>query len=530
MRPLSRRAAVVTAASAAVMTALSPAVTPAAGAVPAPVTLTAAAPAAVPLAAASGWTAVSGPVDSTTTATFLRGSAPGSTTPLLRLFWPQRDPDGTWSVRGRQVLTGGGAGALATVVSGWHDLNTHIAGVSAVCESTGQRHLRILFAGNRTTNPADPQSQGVVYGADSPDGASWTADATGSYSNTRQAAATYGLGAATGAACDATLAAFTAGSSTHVSYHVGPEPGIPAASPDGATADTGTGVTGLTAVRRSTPAGPETWVVWASNPASGGEAAVHAQRVLPTPGPVVDAPGSAGPGGTATRYDPPFAAAGGGDGRLWVVYRDAAQATAVRLWQVGAPTARVIRGRYDVQHVALTTTDRGALWAAIADAAGTRANPSIRALRVRGACSVTTPVAVPTRRGSYTNVWQIGAAPRWGGSPSSPAFGDSLHLWLNASVGSDDRIWHASVLPSMQVKVTTTPSPLKAGKAGIVKVTVTDACVSMNGVTVAFRGQIRTTVGGVATFGVPKTVKRGVYPVAVRFPGYAAASTQVRVR
>ena len=283
-------------------------------------------------------------------------------------------------------------------------------------------------------------------------------------------------------------------------------------------------------------------MVWSSYGSSATEAGIHAQRVLPGVGPVLHAPGSARPDGFAPLDDQPVAATARPNGQLWLAYQDASNQRLVRFWQVGSAGTSTVAVRNPIQHVALTSTPSGRLFAAVSQAAVATPNPTITAIRSLPGSGCTTPsvvttsIAVPTARGVYTNVWQLGAAPRpTGGAAVTTASRESMQLWANASTGTSDRLWYRQVQPRLQVAVATSPKALTV-KGGKVVVVARDTCKPVAAVKAVLtlpggkKAVAMTAKTGVAVLSVPKGTRPGRYLLTVGKGGYAGWATYVRVR
>jgi hypothetical protein len=221
----------------------------------------------------------------------------------------------------------------------------------------------IAFSGLRNGNSLDPYTNGAEYSLSSSNGKTWTLR-SGSLSASQAAYGSYGTAAINHDG--EPLVAFTEASAQRITFHNGFDAASPAAAPDGHTANTGNFAynTGL----GEDTVSKQVWAVWYSNSGKPSTDAVSAQRIYPTMGTRVHAPDStADINGWQTSVAPdqdlPVVArparVGGG---VYTAYL-APTNRAVVLWRVGAarPTL-TIKSANGMGQMSMAAGGNGRLW------------------------------------------------------------------------------------------------------------------------------------------------------------------------
>lgn len=343
----------------------------------------------------SGWTQLSaGPVG-----TVLSQPAALQTGSGMQAIWYQ-DDGAKESIRSR-IVSGSGkvASPVVNVVTGWNGLIDD----PKIINHGAQR--MVVFAGI-PANLGSPLNGPLIY-ATSSKGTSWVVNTSNSLSETKYAYASYGT-----AALDNGGSPFVgvfASSSTYMTLHDGISPGIPASSGDFTTTK-GLGCCAYDAGLGKDTTNGSIWAVWYSNASANNQNGILAQRVSPSLGSWMQAPGSSIKGNS---LDPgqDVAVASRRGGGVWAAYKVGyPTANKIRLWHVGTKQGFLIKGK-DVRHITLTPGLNGRLWLAWTDGRPsvhvTRTNPAVTRI---GAVRT---LKVPTKRGSYPSVYSIGSTPGW---------------------------------------------------------------------------------------------------------------------
>jgi hypothetical protein len=194
--------------------------------------------------------------------------------------------------------------------------------------------------------------------------------------------------------------------------------------------------------------------------------------------------------------------------------------TTVRVWRLtpaGVPASTVLAGGGGEKNVTAIAADpNGRAWVVWSVNSGSRQN--VFAVRSNvGATAWGTVVSLKGPTGTDT-LWQLAAS----------AQSDRVDVLAQYQKGSDNAIYHAQLLAGL--KVTVSPSKVKAGKKTTVQVTVTDAGAGVAGAKVTIGKKSGTTsAAGVAKIKVTAT-KAGTLKVTVKKTGYATGSATLRVK
>ena len=419
----------------------------------------------------------------------------------LEVVWTQHDTVDTSSIRAKAISTGGAAQTTHTVVSGWSGLVDDPAVIA-----TGG-HLLVAFGGVRSGSPSEKYDGAMAY-ATSTNGASF-ALGSGALTHTSDASSDYGMDAVDDAGTP--YVSVVAGSSDHVTLHRGLDVNFPAATPDQVTSSTGNYAYSSALARDSQTS--DVYAAWYSNGTN--KDGIWAQRVWPSTGALVKAPGSTTSHGSLAP-DEKVALASRPGGGVWAAYVVGwPLASKIRLWKVGTSTYRDIKAP-GAKEIALTAGVGGRLWVAWND------NNTVRAVR------------------SNKTVTRFGAV-RSASGPSAKAYGSIYKIAIDGSKGPLDvvvnadvpgqnyqALYHTQLYAPLSVKLSRTAVTSSSG--GSVTVTVTEAGSPVAGARVAFAGSsVHTNAHGKATIKVKKHASRGKKTVTVSLTYYATAKVTIRV-
>lgn len=457
--------------------------------------------AAAPIVKVSGWTRLSsGDVSSLSEPHALPLGSGGS-----QVIWYQQDTASSESIRTRVVNERGRpATDVLAVVKNW-------AGVISDPKIIDHGNERmVVFAGIRSTNPGEIYDGPMAY-ATSTDGKSWSLG-NGSLSETGYAYASYGTAAVDDAGTP--LIGVVASSTSFVTLHRGISPTVPASSGDWQTVSL-SGNTYDASLGRDSATG-RTWAVWIQDFGNKAQKGVIAQKVYPTPlGDWQKAPKSTRKNGDFLAPDQGVAVASRVGGEVWAAYKVGyPTANQIALWRVGSKEVMTVRAP-DVDRITLQPAPNGRLWLAWYSGTSTK----IKVTRTNSAVTrfgEVRSLKPPTKKGSYSNVWEMGGSGR----------GGPLHLVVNAQIGvSEPQIWYQKVLPGLRLVLS--PRTLNRGR---VVATVTDAGSPVTNAKVKFLGSSKATNGqGKVTFKVGGGVKDGKYKAVATKAGYARGHGVVTV-
>jgi hypothetical protein len=419
----------------------------------------------------------------------------------LEVVWTQDDTVDTASIRARAITLAGAAQSTHTVVSGWSGL---VDDPSVIL--TGG-HLLVAFGGARTLDQGEKYDGPLAY-ATSNDGASFALGA-GALTHTKDASSDYGMDAIDAAGTP--YVSVVAGSSDHVTLHRGFDTSFPASTADQATSGTGQYAYSSALARDSHTA--QVFAAWYSS--GTGKDGIWAQRVWPSMGGLVKAPGSTTSHGSL-QPDQRVALAARPGGGVWAAYVVGwPMATKIRLWKVGTSTYRDIKAP-GAKEVALTPGLSGRLWVAWND------NNSVKA--VRSNKSVSRFGAVRTAAGpsakAYGSIYKIAIAGAKG----------PLDVVVNADVPGKNyqALYHTQMYAPLSVKLSRTS--VHSASGGSVTVTVTEAGAGVAGARVRFGGvSVRTNSHGRAVVKVKKHASKGKKVVTVSLTYYVTTRATIKV-
>jgi hypothetical protein len=315
------------------------------------------------------------------------------------------------------------------------------------------------------------------------------------------------------------LIGYTAATARGVSYRLGapePIPTSPAADSQAhvdtacCTYNTGVGYDGHS---------HQAWTVWYENSGLRSTDGIDAQRLYPSLGTYVHAPGSTqanpvGSGYTSVQINHRIVVAPRVGGGLYVGYVEGyPSAGKVALWRVGASSALVRRVGGDVGSIGTAAGPRGRIWLywwkeGTDTISVARSNPGVTQLGT--ACAIRTPLKT-------TEVWDM-----VGNASAGP-----LSLFIDA--GDHPAIYSNLLKPCLSVAVS--PHRVSHKRRSHVHVLVSDAGAPVRAAAVKFLGHKKSTNRrGRVTFTVPKGTKIGRYRIVVVRSGYHRALAHVRVR
>jgi hypothetical protein len=405
----------------------------------------------------------------------------------------------TWSIQAR-ILNAAGkpVGKVLTATKGWTALQA-----DPTILADGKTRV-IAFSGNITSTAYNGSAE---YYLTSTNGKTWKRS-SGSLSGAEAAGEDNGTSVINnGGKLIAVMA--TGGV---VRYHIGPlgtlnpEPGT-----DPSTTNTGSGTqlpgVGVDAKNH------QVWAVWWSDSGSFGSKTlgVHAQRISPTKGTMVNGPDSTNKldGSYGGQQDASVASRVGGG--IYTVYVTADVHTIV-VWKVGAkkPTAK-IHDPLGISTVQIAAAPHGRLWVYWRNDDGWRATRSNKAATRFGSVL---RFAVPKNDLNDLHIGSAGVA----GPLEAIA---TLNTATSANI-----VVARQILARLSVSVS--PHSVKRGHS--FTVTVRDAGDAVKGATVHFNGaKKKTNNKGRATFKVSGGTSLGKHPVTIGLGGYAGARAQVTV-
>ena len=369
--------------------------------------------------------------------------------------------------------------------------------------------LRLVFSGLQDTNSANFFSQGYGYDTTSDaSGAAWTLQP---HALTRSSSVYSGYGV--GATTLPNGAPVTAGTlNSDIAYRVGDivttDQSVVSAAPADAVHTSPSCCLYDTQLVSS---GDTVWMAWYANGSSEATNGVFAKQILPTPGPVLKAPGSS-VGGSSLSADQTIAMVARPGGGVVLAYKLGYPTTrSIGLWQVGTGNVVRVPGSRGADLVALSTGTTGRMWLAWATD-GTQAY----ALRTS-----------PTGFG-------LGAVQRLG----SPARSSSIwSIAVDASLDQGTVLVNdttaqavSSRLVEPGLTLATKPGKVKAGRATELDVLVTDAGDGVGGVKVKGGGDSCTTKdSGRCTLTV-RPGKPGKIRLKAARSGYGSAKDTVKVK
>jgi hypothetical protein len=356
--------------------------------------------------------------------------------------------------------------------------------------------MRLVFGGLRTTVTGDPYNEGYVYSASSDaTGAAWTlAPNTSPAIASTSGYGSYGTGVTTLA--DGTVVAAYPLNST-ITYQVG------ANAPQAFNVDACCAYDISLANDNGT-----VWAAWYGNGATPTTEGTFVRTIYPALGPIIKAPDSA-TGNSALGTDQAVAMVARAGGGVYLAYLKGYPSTkSVALWRVGDPKAKLVKHSKDAGHVALSNGSGGRLWLAFDDR-----SDDIHAVHTNPAATqFGADQLVRTPKGS--TVYEVGV---------EGSTGRADIVFNNGTA-----ILHTQALYGLSVKAS--PHSIKAGKAGHVTFTVTDAGDPVKGAKVKAKGEsCKTDKHGKCTITFPG-LPAHPFDVRATARSYADGSVTIKVK
>jgi len=435
--------------------------------------------------APGSWTKVSSGTGSITFASSLYRTADG----MLHVVYP-RSVGAAGQLGHTAVRPSGSTASQSTILpSPWTNVET-----SPIVMAGPSGGLRVVFGG--VQGPPGFWSNGRMYTLTAPaSGATWTLpmEAVG---NSGAAFASHGTGGTTLA--DGTpVAAFPLNAS--IIWHTG----------TGTDPDQSFNVASCCAYDMAmVRSGNQVWVGWYANGSSAATNGTFVRQIAPTLGPILRAPGSSvGTSSVPTERVALAARAGGG---VYVAYCSGPpNCSGVRLWRVGASSARPVPGSRYAARIALSAAQGGRLWLAWSNNI-----PRVKAVR-------TNPAA--TRFGALRDV----GVPRGRNAVHALALEGSRGRG-DVVINVGDAFWHTQVVAGLTL--TASPARWPRTQRRTVTFTVTDAGVRVAGALVrAGSGACRTTARGTCRITFPPRSRAARLTARATKSGYAAGVRALRV-
>jgi hypothetical protein len=459
---------------------------------------------AFPAAGAAGgpgvWTKLAR-VPAPATAGMLR-SADGT----LHLVWlKQRASNNTDSYGTSAISLKGKLLATGTALSSWDSLEPD---PQLVRNGSG---LRLVFEGN--TGSTGCFADGAVFTETSPNGSAWSL-VQGSLS--QHTAGVGNLAATTESNGTTPVAAFAGG---HL-FHSGVDPNCPASSPDGTVTPNPASDTQADPALVTDSHDGSVWAAWYQSFAKQG---YWVERILPSQGSPIEAPGSSGTPATNNQPLEPVALAARAGGGVYMAYCATASGHAcghIDLWKVGSPRAKVVPGSRKTTgaRVALAASPQGRLWVSWFN----EAKNVIHAVRTNAGGTSFGPVRSTKLPAHTSGVFAIQAQ----------ASSGRVDLIVNRqlpSSGFPNELSHTQILPGLALKAK--PRSFSHKKAKKVTFTVSDAGQPVAAAKVSCLGKKgKTAANGRVKLRFRKGRAVGKHVCTAGKSGYHGARTTIRVR
>ena len=421
----------------------------------------------------------------------------------LHLVWlKKRASNSTQSYGTSTISLAGKLLATGTAISGWMTLEHD---PQLVTDGSG---LRLIFEGN--TGNSGCFAAASVFTATSANGTSW------SLVNGSMDQHTVGVGnlAATTESDGTTpVATFAAGAL----FHVGVDTNCPAAASDG-TAPVATG---------NSPSNPAIVTasdgsVWVASYQAFQKQGYFVTRILPTAGPLLEAPGSAA---SAAHNNEPLepvalaARAGGGVYMAYCVASSSQPCVHIDLWRVGSSKAMIVPGSANTigARVALAAGPQGRLAVAWYDATKTLIH-AVRTNTSATSFGIVRTIKPPAGTSSFTDMQAEDSTGR-------------LDVLINdqlSTTGSPVDLFHSQILPGMSLRAS--PSTFSHTKATSVTFTAGDAGEPVAGAKVSCLGKSGTTSSaGQVKLNFKKGTPAGKHVCTSSKAGYNPGQTTITV-
>jgi hypothetical protein len=424
----------------------------------------------------------------------------------LHLVWlKQRASNNTDSYGTSAISLAGRLVATGTALSNWGSLEPD---PQLVRDGSG---FRLVFEGN--TGSTGCFADGAVFTETSSNGSTWQL-VQGSMS--QHTAGVGNLAATTESNGTTPVAAFAGG---HL-FHVGLDPNCPASSPDGTITPTPASDSQTYPATVTDSHDGSVWVAWYQAFTSQG---YRVERILPSQGTPIKAPGS---NGTAAKNNQPLepvalaARAGGGVYMAYCATTSAQACAHIDLWKVGSPRAKVVPGSRNTTgpRVALAASPGGRLWVSWYN----EAKNVIHAVRTSPTGTSFGPVRNTKLPAHTSGVFALQAQ----------ASSGRVDLIVNdqlSTTGFPNDLFHTQILPGLSLRAK--PHSFSHKKAKKVTFTVSDAGQPVAAAKVSCLGKKgKTGANGRIKLRYRKGRAVGKHVCTAAKSGYHGGRTTIRVR
>jgi hypothetical protein len=422
----------------------------------------------------------------------------------LHVVWlAKKAADGTHAYGTSTISLAGKLLATGTALTGWASLEPD---PQLIGDGSG---MRLVFEGN--TGASGCYFDGAIFTETSADGSTWSL-VQGSLSS-------HGAGvgnlAATAESDGTTPVATFAGG--HL-FHVGVDPSCPASSPDGT-------ITPTSGSFQSNPAivtDPTTGAVSVAWYQSGPKQGYWVEQILPSQGPPMEAPGSAGTPGENNQPNEPVAIAARVGGGLYMAYCSATSrqpCAHIDLWKVGSSTVRVVPGSQNTTgpRVALAADPLGKLSVAWYNEAKNVIH-SVRTNTTATAWAIVRTTKPPRNTSGFMDIQTQGSSGRL----------DVIVVNQLSTTGFPIGMFQTQILPGLSL--TAKPSTFSHKKPTTVTFTVSDAGQPVAGATVSCLGKRgKTAATGRVKLKFRKGRAAGKHGCIAASFGYSVGQTTIKV-
>jgi hypothetical protein len=422
----------------------------------------------------------------------------------LHLVWLKKKAANNTRAYGTSTFSPAGKlTATGTAVANWQSL---LPDPQLVKNGSG---LRLIFEGN-TGVPPSCFADGAVFTATSANGSSW-ALVQGSLSS--HTAGVGNLAATVESNGTTPVAAFAGGAL----YHVGVDPSCPASSSDGT----------IPVAPGNSPSNPAIVTasdgsVWVATFQAFTKEGYFVTQILPSAGPLLEAPGSASSAAHNNQPLEPVALIARGGGGVYMAYCAAsskAPCAHIDLWKVGSAKPMVVPGSANTTSARLTLTaaPQGRL-AVTWFNGGQGVIHSVRTNTAATAFGVVRTIKAPAHTSGLSDIQSQDSTGRL-----DVVVNDQL-----STTGAPIDLFHTQILPGLLL--TASPSSFSHKKAVTVTFEVADAGQPVAGAKVACLGKTATSSAtGHAKLHFAKGAAAGKHKCTASKAGYAAGKRTIKV-
>ena len=428
----------------------------------------------------------------------------------LHLVWlKKRATNNTHGYGTSTISAAGKLTATGTALSNWQTLEPD---PQLVRNGSG---LRLIFEGNTGTSPSC-YADGAVFTETSANGSSWTL-VSGSMSS--HTAGVGNLAATVESDGTTPVATFAAGAL----YHVGVDPSCPASSLDG-TAPVATG---------NSPSNPAIVTasdgsVWVATFQAFTKEGYFVTQILPSAGPLLEAPGSKSTAAHNNQPLEPVALAARNGGGVYMAYCAASASRPcahIDLWKVGSAKPMVVPGSANTNGSRLTLAAAPGGRLAVTWFNAPNGDPtkgvihSVRTNTTASAFGAVRTIKAPAHTSGFFNIQSQDSTGR-------------LDVVVNeqlSTTGAPIELLHTQILPGLSLSAS--PSSFSHSKPATVTFKVIDAGQGVAGAKVSCLGKTAMTAGtGEAKIKFGKGAATGKHKCTASKGGYAAGTTTVKVK